>query len=253
MSDLMADLYLKRILANHSPNLVDVSACKSQLIPYIKAWAGNQLHEVFISGSTSKGTAVKGSSDVDLFISIGPDCTNTLKEIYDSLLTYFSNNGFSPRRQNVSVGLTLNGISIDLTLGKKDPGNTNYHKIYSNRTESWKQTNVKMQINQVAQSQRTQEIKLAKIWRGQQRLDFLSYYLEVAVIDALRGCSAADLSGNFERVLRYFANDLPSRRIMDITNTNNVLSDEVSAQGKSMISSAAAKTLRVTTWQGRIS
>lgn len=253
MPDAMSDLYLSLVLANHKPNAVNVPLCQSQLLPQVREWAGNQLLNFFVSGSFAKGTAVKGTADVDFFISIDPNCTSSLNEIYDTLLAHFSNNGFAPRRQNVSVGLNMSGISVDLTPGKKDPGNSNYHKLYSNRSGSWKQTNIQLQVNQVLQSQRGKEIRLAKIWRTQCELDFPSYYLETAVIEALLGCSTTDLSGNFDKVLKYFANYLPSRRIVDITNSANVLSDDVSAQGKNLIAGAAQRALRANTWQGRIS
>jgi len=56
------------------------------LVKIIKEWAGTQLIDIYYSGSRAKGTAISLSSDIDLFISLKSDTTNSLKEIYTSLI-----------------------------------------------------------------------------------------------------------------------------------------------------------------------
>ena len=44
----------------------------------IREWAGIQLSGITLSGSISKGTALHGTADCDLFISLKSDTTQTL-------------------------------------------------------------------------------------------------------------------------------------------------------------------------------
>lgn len=77
------------------------------------------MTSVFYSGSHAKGTAVKAGTDVDLFISLKSTTTNTLKDLYNSLYSYLDNHGYEPRKQNVSIGIVLDNVEIDLIPAKR--------------------------------------------------------------------------------------------------------------------------------------
>src|SRR5215213_7921949 len=83
----------------------------------ISSWATSQLSAVDISGSYAKGTAIVGGTDVDLFISLKADTQPTLKEIYHSLGKHLERQGYTVRQQNVSLGITYQGLKVDLTPG----------------------------------------------------------------------------------------------------------------------------------------
>jgi len=117
------------------------------------------------SGSYAKETGVRGISDVDVFISLKSDTSDTLKELYEKLLSLAQTNGWSPRRQNVSVGVTVNGTRGDLVPGKLQAGQQNYHSLYLRRRDSWTQTNVTLHVDTVHRSGRLKEIRAVKIWR----------------------------------------------------------------------------------------
>ena len=83
------------------------------------------------SGSKAKGDAIKGKSDIDIFVSITDRNNNrTVKEYYDDLYNFLSPNFSreSIRKQNVSIGVTYAGCSIDITPGKR----VNYTSYTSN-------------------------------------------------------------------------------------------------------------------------
>lgn len=90
---------------------------------------------------------------------------------------------------------------------------------------------------------RTEEIRIVKLWRDQWGLDFPSIYLELAVLEALRGKPIGRLSKNVADVLSDFAGCLTATRIMDPANTNNVISDDLSIAGKQAIAAAAQEAL----------
>src|SRR5437867_5955320 len=99
-------MYLQNILNReavdsgpHSP----VRGVQAIIQPLIAQWAGNQLFGVSPSGSFMKGTANFSGTDIDLFVSLSPNVRETLKEIYESLFTKLSQNGYTQKRQNVSI------------------------------------------------------------------------------------------------------------------------------------------------------
>lgn len=212
---------------------------RQALLPVIQGWAGDYLLSFDYSGSFAKGTCVKGSTDVDFFISLDPQTPFTLKEIYDKLYDYLSGKGYSARKQNVSISLSHNSLSVDLTPGKKQAGYTNDHSIFRNKAQTWTQTNVLQHINIVAQSGRIDEIKLTKIWRNLSRLDFPSFYLELSVINALYSKYRNQLASNFLTALNYLSTDFVNARIVDPANSNNVVSDDLTQAEKQLIASAA--------------
>lgn len=217
---------------------------KNELQPYIQRWAGQCLNAILISGSTAKGTAIKGVADVDLFISLRSDTEETLKEIFYSLNNFFYNSGFETRIQNVSIGVKYKGKKVDLVPGKVQKGFVNYHSLYKSKKDSWVQTNIIKHINLVRNSGRVNEIKAIKIWRELNGLDFPSIYLELTVLNALKGKSKNQLAQNFINVLEYLSNDFVEKVIIDPSNTNNIISNDLYKKDKQLIAKTARESLR---------
>lgn len=197
------------------------------LVQTISRWAGECLDDIHLSGSRAKGTAINLSSDLDLFISLKSTTDNTLREIYDSLYSYFDHAGYKPRKQNVSIGVNVAGKQVDLVPGKKRSGNTNYHSLYISKRKTWTQTNVITHINKVRNSGRISEIVLLKIWRRIHKLEFPSIYLELTVIEALRGKSKSAPASNFLSLLEYLQDEFIDKRVVDPANTNNLISEDL--------------------------
>ncbi|MNI02603.1 hypothetical protein D3C73_554860 [compost metagenome] len=213
----------------------------------IKSWAGDFLNEVHFSGSYAKGTGVKGSADLDLFISLKSDTPYTLQHIFDSLHDNYKNK-IPARKQNVSIGIKYNGLDIDLVPGKKQKGNTNYHNLYKNKTGTWTQTNVKNHINIVSESGRCDEIRAIKIWRQLNNIDFPSIYLELSVLEALKHLNKNQCSSNVWKVFQYLRDDFLEKRIVDPSNTNNIISDDLNKSEKSKIVKLAEQALSKKYW-----
>jgi hypothetical protein len=215
----------------------------------IRTWAGQQLNALEYSGSYAKQTGVHGVSDVDVFISLKADTTNGLKEIYDSLYSLAQKQGWSPRQQNVSVGVTVNGTRGDLVPGKVQSGYQNYHSLYLRKRDSWTQTNVALHVDTVRNSGRLREIRAVKIWRFLHGLDCQSLYLELFTIQSLSGRSQSTLAENVLYVMRTIGTSLASTRIEDPSNTNNVLSDDLTNQEKERIATLASQSARQQYWK----
>src|SRR5450631_181198 len=116
------DQYLLGILSREAVDtgpLSPVRSVQAVLSPIIQRWAGNRLLSVHPSGSFMKGTANKSGTDIDLFISVSEETTETLREIYNLLFDTMKANGYTPTRQNVSINVRVNGYSVDLVPGKR--------------------------------------------------------------------------------------------------------------------------------------
>lgn len=240
------DQYLNNVLITSTVNTNQgspASQAAQRLIPYIQQWGNNHLNYVSLSGSYAKGTAVQGGTDVDLFISVSSQLNVTLKDIYRSLAKCLRDNGFTPREQNVSIGVPVNGMKVDLVPGKASAQGNNDHSLYKRKSDSWIKTNPQKHIEIVSQSLRTSEIKLFKIWRNNKSLEFPSFLLELVVIEALKGQHYGDFQQNMPIVLNYIKDKIQTVRIVDPANTNNVVSDEMTLNDKRLLSQAAQSAL----------
>ena len=220
----------------------------AQLKPALTAWAGKALSQIAFSGSYAKRTGVKGTTDIDLFISLKADTPGTLKDIYENLFSFASAKGWGPRRQNVSIGINGAGIAIDLVPGRIQNGYQNYHRLWMHKKGSWTQTNIALQISTVQTSGRIEEIRALKVWRQNHGLDFPSFYLELTVLDALYRKPQGDLANNVLSVLSYLGESFATARVVDPSNTNNVVSDDLTAAEKKTIVDQAKKSQNESTW-----
>jgi hypothetical protein len=180
-------------------------------------------------------------------ISLDSTCNENnggLKGIYDSLHEFLKGKYNPVRKQNVSFRIKFNGLEIDITPARKQTGNTNDHWLHLSKLNTWRQTNIQKHITDVSTSGRTNEIKILKIWRELNGLDFPSIYLEYLTINTLSGKSkdATSLADNVWHVINELKKDSGNPlfgRIVDPANTGNILSDLLTTTEKNAIISKA--------------
>lgn len=240
------DIYINSVLAAHQPayTVNDALRFRNTLLPTLQQWASTNLISVDVSGSLAKGTGISGTTDVDLLVSLRHDTPHTVQEISNNLLVWLSNAGFSVSRRNVAVSIAgANDLKIDIVPARKQNAWTNDHWLWSHRTSGNRQTNVHEHITYVTNSGRINEIKALKIWRKQHGLDFPSFLLEMTAITALNGRRQGNIAANFVQCLSYIQNDLPTARLVDPANTNNIVSNELNATEKQALAAAARTSL----------
>jgi hypothetical protein len=86
-----------------------------------------------------------------------------------------------------------------------------------------------------------------KLWRRQKGLDFPSFYLELTTIDALTGTGLSTLAERVMQTFLYLRDSFPNARVIDPANTNNIISDDLTAAEKQAIKSAAAAAITAKT------
>jgi hypothetical protein len=247
---MSADTYLQNILNREAVDTGPYSPVRGVqgiLAPVIRNWAGNQLVSVNPSGSFAKGTANASGTDIDLFISLAADTTNPLKEIYGTLARRLEDASYTVRRQNVSLNIRVGTIDVDLVPAKRQDNTSEDHSLYRRKADTWTKTNVIKHISYVRAGGRIAETRILKLWRDQHRLDFPSFYLEMVTILSLSGrCSG--LSDNVWTVFQYLRDSFTNARFVDPANTNNIISDDLSANEKSAIKTVATRTLAASDW-----
>lgn len=248
---MTADAYLQAILQREAVDtglFSPVRGVQGTLQPIIQQWAGNRLAGVTPSGSFAKGTGNRSGTDIDLFISLVSDTTETLKQIYESLFTKMTQAGYTPKRQNVSINIRIAGYDVDLVPAKRQGYFGDDHSLFRRKADTWTKTNVTTHINHVRQAGRIHESRILKLWRDQKGLDLPSFYLELTTIDALRGQWSATLSGNVWQVLTYLRDTFPNARVVDPANTNNIISDDLTNTERAKIKAAATVALQAKDW-----
>ncbi len=242
------DQYIKQVVAQHTPNSTYVIQDKiNELRPHIHAWANGHAYVLKLSGSLAKGTGITDTTDIDLFVSLDPSVGtyNTLENVYNTLRNRFSGAGYMTREQNISIGINHTGLKIDVVAGVKNHILGLDHSVWKRKAKTRTKTNVDAHINLVKNSGRVFDIKMIKIWRKLHDLDFPSFYLELSVIEALKGTGLLGSSpaGNFVKIMNYLVSDFENTVIKDPSNQSNEVSDELTIVEKRQIKNLAQTTL----------
>lgn len=250
--------YLNWILNKYQAKDLNLYAGKIfDLNNLLRDRAGTCFSSILNSGSRAKWTAIHLASDVDYMISLKSGCNENngwLKSIYDWLYSFLSHR-YITRKQNVSFRILLTDLEVDITPARKHSGNTNNHWLYVSKKDTWQQTNIQKHISDISQSWRTNEIKLLKIWRELNWLDFPSIYMEYLLISLILCGKRTDisyLSENFLFILNELAKDYSNplySRIVDPANSCNILSDLLSESEKKAIIYKAKASIAKQYWQ----
>lgn len=201
----------------------------------------------YIGGSVEKGVATV-YSDYDLNLHFTSN-SGTLEQIYHSVLDYF-NNDYSDstltkvRAQGKSIGLffEIDGedVQIDVVPKRTQKGNQAM-SMYVNPDlsasgKSWIKTDPQLQSSALPTSPSYQKVvRLLKIWSQHNQIKIGSTYLMYLVSEVFSHYSDK-IPGKIDKqlitVLKYISNNLHSKRIVDPSNSANVISDSLSISDK---------------------
>ena len=271
---MSANDYLNSIIAkydkNHDYNSNEENAF-NRLKTIISEWFNSSMSvnsaysfyyspqmDVQKSGSRAKGTAIKGSSDMDMFLSI-TDRNNedTLENYYNEIYDFLYNKGYKVRKQNVSIGIKYYGYDIDIVPAKKT-NQSSYtkdfrsyydHWLWSNKKQQRTKTNIQKHIDIVRNNSLQKYVMLTKIWRNNHDLDFPSIYIELMVYEALNKKRQYDLANDFYYILGYIRDNIENKKIVDPSNSQNIISDTLSFSEKSAIKKAVVDSFAKQYWE----
>jgi len=249
---LTGEEFLHELLGRHDVSWglgSGAETLENKLIPLVRRWGGQAIAEVIPSGSYAKGTVIRGGTDIDLLISLRDDVAYTVGDLYFNLFQWLGREGFAIRTQNVSIGMQFEEHKVDLIPAKRLgwPGDDCY--VYRWRLDTWTKTNIREHVRLVRESGRTEEIKAIKLWRNIHGLEFPSFCLELAVIEALKGRPTGRLERNVWTVLEFLAEEFAEREFVDLANVENVISNDLSEAGRQMIAQEADRSRHMLTWE----
>lgn len=241
--------YKQRSIESYNAEILDLKID-------LERWASSCFISILDSGSREKGTAISKASDVDYLVSLKSTCNYNnggIKSIYDELYDHLKKKYKIVRKQNVSFRITIRDLEVDITPARRHSDNSNDHWLYESKKDSIKQTNIEKHINDISTSGRLNEIKLLKVWRELNFLDFPSIYLEYLVLRILfrKSKDASNLSDNFIFLLNELSKDISNPlyfRIEDPANSNNILSNILLESEKKAIIAKAKISIKQEYW-----
>ena len=203
------------------------------------AWGGRHLLEVYPSGAFEKRMANRSGINIDFVLSLSPQTPFRIGEVYDSLFSALDRQGLLPVRRPVSISIEINGVRVDLIPAKRESLSTDIHELQSTRTGFSTKTNLTHHVLDAMESSRHEEVRVLKLWRDQNELDFPSFYLELSTYAALRRRPIGELADNVWVVLGYLETLFVARGALDPANANNIVSAELTTAAKMRIAAAA--------------
>jgi hypothetical protein len=237
--------YVREVLDRHRPTVgVDGAQAYIQALrPSLADWAGGKLEHIEIVAGVATGTAIKGTTDLDLLLSLKPDTSEDFEDIHTTLFNKMAQLGLYPAKRKAGVAITIGDTTIDLIPAKKEDALSGDHNIWLHRGKSWTKTNFHKHIQYVSESGRQQEIQAVKIWCKQQELEFPSLFLELTTIRSLTGFSRNAPASNFVRVLEYIRDNIESIVVIDPSNVNNIVSNDLTLDEKRTLAMFADASL----------
>ena len=219
-----------------------------EVIPLLKQWGKQYLLGITLSGAYAKNTAISLSSHVDVLVALKRVPNMDMKKVFWSLFEFLSDHNLRPRTRNVSIQVECKGLAVDLIPACRDGGSAR-DLLFNKKVGYEVHTDVAQHIHLIANSGRQQEICALKIWRERNSLDFPSLYLELTVLRALEDERFGQLADNVLGVLRYLASRFEQAVLRDPANGKNILSDDLSGNGKQAIAEAAREALYDENWK----
>jgi len=248
---MKADDYIREVLSKYTKENKPRTLLLQEIekfIGKIRGWAGEVLHSISFSGSYFKGTYLSGIDDIDLLISLDLRTQGTLNEIYNNLFNYLQSENYSPFKNEFSIGVVDSGFSFDLMPSFKNFNSATGDILISCKNNKCIQTNIDAHNKLILNSGKLNEIIAIKIWRNLNRLKFPTLYLELCVLDALHRSSKNQLAKNFIAIIEYFLEFFMDTKITDPVNSQNIISDLLIQEEKTLIVQAAQETRNRANW-----
>jgi len=237
-SDYLSRILAREVVDRRSATQLDGIARKVELL--CTAWGGEHIVEVVPGGGFEKSTANRSGICMDFVVWIRTDAGRRIPEVYESMHATFQRLGLRPIRRDVTIALQVGTIAVDVLPARRLSMISDIHEIYSSRRAQAITTNLHQHVLDSHEANRQDEIRILKLWRDQNGLDFPSFYLELATNAALRRRPVGALVDNVWATLGFLERLLVPRAMLDPANAANIVSDELTAPQKRFIALAAA-------------
>jgi len=210
------------------------------------------------AGSKAKGTMIAESYDLDIVCYFPSSEEESLKKIHDKVqqalaLKYL----IEPKASAVRIKRVDNQVEtdyhIDLVPGRFIDGSTGdafLHVAYGGEKERM-QTNIDTHISYIQKSGCQDAIKLMKLWKMRNNVPIKTFVMELVVVAVLKDSKTkADFSKSLTEVLSCLSGDIETMRLADPANSNNIVSEVMTAAEKKETAVKATESLNIIADEG---
>jgi len=199
----------------------------------------------YFGGSRGKKTMIKESYDLDIVLYF-PETTNfSIENIYDKVTRYLGSSNYRVITKNAAIRvLKRENYHIDVVPAKRIKGSEDSAFLWRNEDGERLKTSVVQHIASIREFGRRDVIKLLKLWKVRYKIEFPSFVLEQLIIRALKDNLNIRLNNAIIEVLEFISKNMETIRLEDPANTNNILTDSISAYDKDIISKFTKWTLK---------
>lgn len=244
--------YLSQLLASQDLGTAELNALRS-----LREQIEGQLSSLedsprfYYGGSFGKRTMIRELYDLDIVAYWPTDTKFTIAGIYRGVGDHLKKHWNVVNSKTVAWELPFQGgFHIDVIPGRAL--DTAYREANLHRTDTGTtlKTSLKTHIDTVRDSGRRDVIRLMKLWRVRKKVPFKkSFLLELLTIYGCKGVSSTDLGLQMIAALSYIEKNIESCSIKDPANTNNSLSDDLTADMRRNIRAAAQVAIAARTWE----
>lgn len=248
--------YLDAVLKTHSIELDEAKIGayrreRDRIKENLESHYGSQMYSPLNSGSYAKKTAINTKFDLDLAVPFKRSNFRTLKDMFTDVETYLSGLKRSPnfsitkverQRRSINLIFKVGGIELDMDIVPARELNDGQYQedynlnLYDSKAESYIQTNIKAHTELLLGRNKEREvIKLLKAWKTTHKADMKSFLVELMVLEAFDKDSTIADKKLYDRLrgsLAFMADNITSILLLDPANSNNVVSDTLTALEK---------------------
>jgi SMODS domain-containing protein len=199
---------------------------------------------IYYGGSYGKKTMIKAAYDLDIVVYF-PDGPANSRDLYLHVYQTLVSALYRVKPKNVALRvLSHDRFHIDVVPARAQDKDFYRATVFNSETGAAVQTSIKRHIDSVKDYRDV--IKLMKLWRIRQQLDWDTFALEQTTIRALRGVSKNDYGDCLDAILTFISDNILSLRLEDPANRNNII--EIPPAARSALKQAAIASRAAPNW-----
>lgn len=205
--------------------------------------------KAYYGGSYAKNTLIQASYDLDIVFYWPSDSPFSLESLYRTAESVLDKNWKTVIKKKVGLEIPFQGdFHIDVIPGKFSSKDENYAYLYNNKTGGRFQTSIYIQVDFVKKSGRQDVIRLMKLWKKRKNVPIKTFILESCVIEGCKGYDRSILESQLLAAFRYLRDNIQNSKIEDPSNSNNIISNDLTKEQKNRIRNLAIQGIAAQYW-----
>ncbi len=204
----------------------------------------------FYGGSEAKNTSIKLNYDLDVVVYLESGSKDRAKGFYEKVGETIRKKLKKPKQNSIGWEIPFKAnFQLTVIPGVKTSEKDKRAFFFNPTTEKIVETNMELQVDYVHNSERTDVIRLVKLWKARREVPIDNFLLEAMVIEACKGIDRKKLEKQVMRVFNYINENIDSKPVLDPANPQHNLTDEISPETKQKIKVLADQALDAKTWK----